>query len=398
MTEHLSTLAMLVSTLCFARFARTERTGDGLAFGAVATVAILTHGNAWALALVPGITIALTNRWHLLRRVGLWLATVPVLVLCIPWYAFAPSIVGGRVGGVVSLLVEAAPGYVRFIYLGVGLPVVLFALLGVWATVIRIRPRANVAPEWAALAALAIALFVLHCVLPIPVDSRYMVLLIPSLVLFSAAGIEEIARRSAARSWLGVVRVGLAAALIAAFGVETFALPLQLRNGGYGALVQDVDARLSKVPQIWLVSSDSTGEGCLVAALALGEPRPGSYVLRGKTILAGGDWFWRNTEDRFDTPQKLAALLDELSVTIIVIDDRVAPDQQRPYHERLKKLVAGRGERWELIGSYPQTRDGMVLANSLHVYARRPVASLSIAAPVIPLERLKALMVRKELR
>jgi hypothetical protein len=398
MTEHLLTLGMLVSTLCFARFARTGRTGDGLAFGAVATVAILTHGNAWALALVPGITIALTNRWHLLRRVELWLAAIPVLVLCVPWYAFAPSIVGGRVGGVASLLVEAAPGYVRFIYLGVGLPVALFALLGVWATVARITPRANVAPEWAALAALAIALFVLHCVLPIPVDSRYMVLLIPSLVLFSAAGIEEIARRSAARSWLGVVRAGLAAALIASFGVETFALPLQLRNGGYGALVQDIDARLSKVPQIWLVSSDSTGEGCLVAALALGEPRPGSYVLRGKTILAGGDWFWRNTEDRFDTPQKLAALLDELSVTIIVIDDWVAPDQQRPYHERLKKLVAGRGERWELIGSYPQTRDGMVLANSLHVYARRPVASLSVAAPVIPLERLKALMVRKELR
>jgi hypothetical protein len=398
MTEHLSTLAMLVSTLCFARFARTERTGDGLAFGAVATVAIMTHGNAWALALVPGITIAFTNRWHLLHRVGLWLAAVPVLILSVPWYALAPSIVGGRAGGVADLLVKAAPGYVRFIDLGVGLPIVLFALLGVWATVIRVRPRTNVAPEWAALAALAIALFVLHCVLPIPIDSRFMVLLITSLVLFSAAGIEKIARWPAAGSSIALLRVGLAAALIAAFGVESFALPLQVRNGGYEALVRDVEARVSNVPQIWLVSSDATGEGCLVAALALGEPRPGSYVLRGKTILAGGDWFWRNTEDRFDTPEKLAALLDELSVTIIVIDDQVAPDQQRPYHERLKKLVTGRGDRWELIGSYPQTRGGMVVAKSLHVYARRPVASLSIAAPVIPLERLKALMVRKELR
>jgi 4-amino-4-deoxy-L-arabinose transferase-like glycosyltransferase len=111
-TEHLSTLAMLASILCFARFARTERTGDGVAFGAVATMAIMTHGNAWALALVPGITIAFTNRWHLLRRAGLWLAAIPVLVLCVPWYVFAPSIVGGRVGGVASLLVEAAPGYV----------------------------------------------------------------------------------------------------------------------------------------------------------------------------------------------------------------------------------------------------------------------------------------------
>jgi hypothetical protein len=225
-----------------------------------------------------------------------------------------------------------------------------------------------------------------------------MVLLIPSLVLFSAAGVEEIARWPAARSSSALLRVGLAAALIAAFGVESFALPLQVRNGGYEALVQDVEARISNVPQIWLVSSDATGEGCLVAALALGEPRPRGYVLRGKTILAGGDWFWRNTEDRFDTPEKLAALLDELSVTIIVIDDQVAPDQQRPYHERLKKLVAGRGDRWELIGSYPQTRGGMVVAKSLNVYARRPVASLSEAAPVIPLERLKALMVRRELR
>jgi hypothetical protein len=76
MTEHLVTLGMLVSTLCFARFARTGRIGDGLAFGAVAAMAILTHGNAWALGLVPGITLALTNRWYLLRRPGLWLAAV----------------------------------------------------------------------------------------------------------------------------------------------------------------------------------------------------------------------------------------------------------------------------------------------------------------------------------
>ena len=45
----------------------------------VAAVAILTHGNAWALGLVPGITLALTNRWYLMGRPGFWLAAVPVL-------------------------------------------------------------------------------------------------------------------------------------------------------------------------------------------------------------------------------------------------------------------------------------------------------------------------------
>src|SRR5262249_26355230 len=86
MSEHIVTLGMLISTLCFARFARTGRIGDGLAFGAVAAVTILTHGNAWALSLVPGITVALTNRWNLLLRPGFWLAAVPVLVTCLPWY------------------------------------------------------------------------------------------------------------------------------------------------------------------------------------------------------------------------------------------------------------------------------------------------------------------------
>jgi 4-amino-4-deoxy-L-arabinose transferase-like glycosyltransferase len=46
MPEHLVTLGILVGTLCFARLARTGRIGDGLAFGIVAAVTIVTHGNA----------------------------------------------------------------------------------------------------------------------------------------------------------------------------------------------------------------------------------------------------------------------------------------------------------------------------------------------------------------
>src|SRR5262249_37559093 len=98
MTEHLATLGMLLSTLSFARFARTGRIGDGLLFGTFAAVAILTHGEAWALGVVPGVTLALTNRWHLLRRPGLWLAAVPALVFCVPWYALTLSMSNGSWG------------------------------------------------------------------------------------------------------------------------------------------------------------------------------------------------------------------------------------------------------------------------------------------------------------
>jgi hypothetical protein len=399
MTEHLVTLAMLVSTLCFARLAKTGQIGDGLAFGTVAAVAILTHGDAWALGLVPGVTLALTYRWYLLRRLGLWLAPVPVLVACVPWYVFTLSMrEGSWVGDVASFWVQAVPDFSWSIYLGVGLAVLIFAVIGIWKTIIQVKPRAEVAPQWAALAGLAIATFILHCVVPAGIDNRYMVALVPSIVLFSAAGVDNIAHLLGARLPIRGVNIGLAVALIAAFSAESFALPLQLRNGGYEALVRDVAARVSNVPQVWLISS-STGEGALVAAVALREARLSSYILLGKKILAGGDWVGRNTEDRFDTPEKLAALLDEIPVTIIVIDDRVPPGlQERPYQDRLSKLVADEADRWEPIGSYLQMQEGIVFPDSLHAYARRPVAALTLGPPAIQRDRLVALIGREELR
>jgi hypothetical protein len=398
MIDHLVTLAILVSALCFARFARTGQIGDGLAFGTAAAVAILTHPRAWMLGLVPGVTVALTSRWYLLRRLGLWLAGIPVLIACVPWYVFTFSMLNGWTGDGVSFRVEAILGFAWSIYLSVGLPVLIFALIGLWKTIIRVKSRAEVAPEWAALAGVAISTILLCSVAPVPTDNRYMLPVLPSIVLFSAAGVNEITHRVRARLPIGVVRAGLALTLIAAFCVGSFALPLRLRNRGYDAVVRDVMARVSNVPQVWLISSGSIGEGGLVAAVALQEARPTSYVLRGKTILGGGDMLWRNMQDRFGTPAKLASLLDEIPVTIVVIDDRVPPAEHRPYQDRLRKLVASESDRWEPIGSYPQTQGGLAFTNSLHVYARRPVSSLAIAATAIRLDRVRALMVRDELR
>jgi 4-amino-4-deoxy-L-arabinose transferase-like glycosyltransferase len=399
MTEHLTTLGILVSALCFARLARTGRIGDGLLFGTAAAIAILTHGNAWALALMPGISIALANKWWLLRRPGLWLAMVPVLVLCVPWYAATLGMIqGGWAPGNVSYRMEAIPGFIRYLYLGMGLAVLIFAVVGVWETIIQVKPRTAVAPEWSALGGLMIATFILYAIVPIPIDGRFVVVMLPVVVLFAAAGVNAIAQRLGTRLRIVGVRTGLALALIAAFCWQSFALPVQLRNGGYEALVQDAETRVANVPQNWLISAGGTGEGCLVAAIALREVGRHSYVMRGKTLLGGGDWLWHNMQDRFDTPAKLARLLDDLPVSIIVIDDDIPPDQQRPYQLRLEKLMVTDSKKWELVGSYPQIQGGVLLPNSLHVYARRPIASLATAPPSIRLDLLRTLMVRDQLR
>lgn len=396
MSEHLSTLCMLVSTLLFARFAKTGRLSTGLAFGFLAALAILTHPNAWALGLVPPLTIALTSRWWLLRRLGLWLAAMLVLVLTVPWYVATLRMLQDGVGEGAPFWVQG-PEFAWFVYAALGAAVLLFAAIGVWVTLINI-PRARVAPEWAALAALAVSTFVLHSVIPTGADSRYMVPVIASSVLFAAIGLDTIANKLVWRLPMGATSVALGLAVFALFAVERFALPVELRNGGYDTLVNDVTERVEHVPQNWLISSGSTGEGSLIAALALKEPQPESYVLRGKTILAGGGWMWNNTEDRFDTPQKLATLLDDIPVSLVVIDDRIPSLEVRPYQQRLKNLLASEPNTWKLIGSYSQVRGGLRSADSLHVYARQPVDKLSSTRRPIDLERLKALMVRDELR
>ncbi len=397
MSEHLSTLASLVSALSFARLARSGRVVDGLLFGVAATLAILTHPNAWALALLPPLTIALTNRWWLLRRWGLWASTLPPLLIAVPWYVVTLAMVEDGVGGGEPLWAQG-PKFAWDIYAGVGIVALVFALIGVWTTLIQVKQRAVVAPEWAALAALAIALFGLHSVIPTGAENRYMVPVIPPVVLFAAAGIDYVARRFAHRQPYTLVRVGLSVLVFAAFGAQCFALPLQLRNGGYNGMVDNVASQLSNAPQVWLVSASSTGEGSLVAAVALQENHPASYVLRGKTVLAGGDWLWNNTEDRFDTPAKLSALLDQIPVTVVVIDDLIPAVEKRPYQNRLNALVTDESQRWALIGSYPQVDGGVTYPNSLHVYARQPIADLRAGAPKVDLDRLKELMVRSELR
>jgi len=160
----------------------------------------------------------------------------------------------------------------------------------------------------------------------------------------------------------------------------------------------DMANHVSNVPQIWLVSASSTGEGALVAGVALQDKHDASYVLRAKTLLAGGDWLWNNTADRFDTPAKLSALLDEIPVTIVVIDDLIPAVEKRPYQARLKTLLAGEPGRWSLIGSYPQVFAGVPYPDSLHVYARQPIADRPELAPKVDLDRIKELMVRSELR
>lgn len=375
MSEHLVTLLALASALQFARYVRTVRMADALLFGVLAALAILTRGTAWALALVPPLTILLTRRFDLLRRVSLWLSALVVVVTCVPWYVLtigdaATTWIGSS--GAAPYWTIAAPFFARAIWLALGPVVMVAAALGIWAALIRHWAGRTVDPVWAALAALAVATFILHSTLPAGLDQRYMVAVLPEVALFTACGIAWLARL-AATVWPNPAwGPALSLAVAVAFLAVTFIIP-ETRFAGYAAPARLLATRPNHTPPAFLVISDAKGEGAVVAEFALDQQRPGGFILRGSKLLNREDWLGREIEDRFRTPEELTRLLNEIPVSGILLDTSIPPAQQKPFQDRIRKLVTGNPELWERVESASVTREGQVFADAAQVYLRRPV-------------------------
>ncbi len=378
MTEHFVTLLMLASALQFARYTSTGRTYDSLLFGVLAAMAILTHGNAWALALVPGLAILLTRRFDLLRRLSLWLSVIPVLITCVPWYLVTTRGIvtsWAASSGASSYPMIAAPFYARAMWQAVGLTVVVMAVVGVWAAVIRPWRSRAVDPVWATLAALMVATLILHCVVPTGLASRFMVAVIPEVVLFAAYGIAWLASAVAGFSVRLNWSVVLSLLVALAFLTDTFMLArIPLRFVGFKGPTRLLLAQSAATSPAFLVISDEKGEGAVVAEAALDQKWPGSFVLRGSKLLVHEDWQGRNTKDRFPSLEELARVLNKIPVSGILLDGSIPPDRREPFQERVRNLVVANPQIWERIASASVDRQGRVFANAVEVYLRRPVS------------------------
>ncbi len=158
-------------------------------------------------------------------------------------------------------------------------------------------------------------------------------------------------------------------------------------------MVADINAKLGKAPQVWFISAGELGDGSAIAAIALQSPRTGrSVVLRGSKVLVNQDWFGRNSQDLFPTVEKLRAVMDDIPVGVIIIDDAVSARDLKPYHARMKAMVGAKGSEWEPVGSYPVKRENVVIPGALHVYVRHSLQYLQTAHPEINFARINALV------
>ncbi len=396
MTEHLVTLLLLASTLAFARFARFARlarrgaTAHALLFAALASAAILTRGSAWALVVVPPMVILLTADWRLLINWRLWLAALMVGALCVPWYVatrgMSPNaMVGIDASAPAAFFLQAAAYFPLAAVRAIGLVLALLAALGVWHTMLRRQPAPvplQGATEWPALAAMASGVLLIQCVVPAGIEARYVLQLLPALMLFAAAGLHWLAT-------LGAPNVTWSAAAIVIL-LTVFHLPETMRNSGYEQVAADLATQ--PTPTVLLIS-DARGEGSMVAAIALRERRPHSLVLRGSKLLVSEDWLGRASRPRFATNDAVRTMLDAIPVNAVVIDHAIEASQARSYHRQIEQLLKADPEHWTPHASYDITRYGQRQAQAVDVYLRRPRGGSP--SPTVNLAYLGQLMQRQ---
>jgi hypothetical protein len=113
-----------------------------------------------------------------------------------------------------------------------------------------------------------------------------------------------------------------------------------------------------------LVSSNSIGEGAMIAAIALSEPRPSSVVVRASKSLATSDWNGNHYSLITNSLPAVGRLLDEMGIESVELHSAaggVAPPDLKLLQETLRgsslwrqSAETGGFELWSRV-SWPGT-------------------------------------------
>lgn len=323
MLEPICALLLAFATLAFAGFRFAS-------FGLWSAIALLTKANAGAAALVPPLAIFLGNRWRLLLTFRFWTPVAIVGVLAFPWYWFAgPYMAGEWVPGPAPSFAESALRAFRFAFLSgmapLPLTLILLALAGWW-----LRRKDASAAAWASL---AVAVLLFHTVVSPHGESRF--------YLSATAPILILAGSALARLRLAALPVLLGLAILSGNPLVT------KPDYGATALVQQLRAASTETQPVALLAGDT--EGPVIAEFVQQEPRPNWYLLRASKVLASSTWIGLLYESRFETPAQLAAYLDLMPFTTVIIDTRPAGE---PLDQVMLREVLRTGP-WRIAARHP---------------------------------------------
>ncbi len=344
MSDLLVGFFMLLAALAFAAFMESNGWREAAWFTMWSSLAILTKGSAWALGIFMVLAPLAARRLNCYRSRWYWISGVAIVLIAAPFYLLAESLQVGYHADVTNLLRGAADVAGRFTVLAHFhgfLPGVVLVVAGAGAIAMW---RERNCTGMAALA-LIVSQVVFLILLPLTIEGRY---LMPSaiavMLLFS---------RGMSLTGFAAGQVAVAALCFAVCGIVDVG-----RVDGYRAVVDSIPYRQQGT--VILVSSDSPGEGALVAERLEHDRARAGVVLRGTKVLANSDWDGSHYRLTYKSAEEVREYLRSVPVHYVVIDETGTSEA---HQELLKSAVQSAPEEFRLAGRYPITgrRQGEVL-------------------------------------
>jgi hypothetical protein len=368
---------IFAAAIFYGRYLDRENWADAVAFGVCSAIAMLVKYNALALVLVPPFTLMLTGRVRAIRRASFWVPVLVVVVLCEPWYFYSRHLVRYAMDPVPGIadIPGAMVANSRALVSMIGIPLFLLALVGMF---VKLRRSANAPGIWAASAALIAALWFFHSILYPISEGRYLLAAAPALLLFAAAGCQEIALWAARRFRLAdppvaaVFSAALALYLVFGFHVE------QKKRYGVSEIAAALSQQENDANGMVLVSGSAETEGMLISEMALRDRHQNHCVLRASKVLAHSTWMGEQYELLYHNADEVARFLRELPITTVVLD--LSKEYNRPHQRLLEEALCADSALWARVPS--------AQAGSVRVYQRTaPVVSAKQGTVSIDLTR-----------
>jgi hypothetical protein len=326
-----------------ARYAQSSARRHAILFGVFTAGACLTKGNGVAVVLMPVAFIAITRRFDLLRKSGLYIAAAIVLVFAVPLLAVSArfdAAIGDFGPVTVALVIERCQFYGGNLWRQLGPAILALSCIGMVVAVdrgLRRRERQSL-PLPEVLTSLVIAGVGFHLLSPHQVSvGRYLMMTIGPLIALAFFAAWAIADRLRLPSGRTIARIVTVSAVILA----TTAMRPAPRTGvtlGYRQAIGHLAARGELAGHRLLVVSDEVGEGAFVTEAAALGLSPAPTMVRGSKLLSLDTWMGTDPRLRYASP---AALLDDLEAMQIayVLIDFSDGARKLPYFSQLETLA-----------------------------------------------------------
>jgi hypothetical protein len=310
--------SVLLADAC-ARVVNRPSAGRLALVGLWLACAMFTKGTGACLLLAPVLALTVAGKWKQIPRVpALGFAAAVLAALC-GWCVLETNILHQSLrvlGGVNTQLFWPAlllPGLA-------GWGIFLLAAGGIVLASAARRPAAVAA------ASMLLSAAAVSYVLRAMSQPRHWIIVLPALLLLAVELVVWLSK------WKG--------AAIAAAVVALWLFPWSVYRqapGGFAAFAR----RLPRPARI-LVSSNFTGEGAMVAAIAISEPRPSSMVSRASKTLEHHEW-------TAVSPEAVALRLDELGIDIVEM--HTSPGKSSSAHHGLLLEALRASNSWRECGT-----------------------------------------------